>query len=68
MKKTLRPMGKITDQLEPLLLEMVEEHDMQMGEILNIIRGYLEIHAPSCVEIYEDESSPIFYYGPKDEK
>jgi len=65
MKSKLRPLGKITDDMEKLLLEMTEGHEMQMGEILNLIRGYLEIHAPHCVEEYEDGSNPRFFYGDK---
>lgn len=59
----LRKAGQITEDLELLLLELVD-HDLQHGEILNLIRGYLEIHAPESKEVYEDGSSPEFYYGP----
>lgn len=65
MKKKLRPLGNITSNLEPLLLEMAIDHDLQHGEILNIIRGYLEIHVPGQKEIYLDNTEPIFFYGPK---
>jgi len=61
--KKLRPLGEITQDLEPLLLEMAVEHDLQHGEILNIIRGYLEIHVPDQKEQYTDGTSPVFYYG-----
>lgn len=64
MKKPRR-LGDITTDMEPLILEMVEQHDLQMGEILNLIRGYLEIHCPQSVETYLDGSHPIFYYGEK---
>lgn len=61
--KKLRPLGEITADLEPLLLEMAIDHDLQHGEILNLIRGYLEIHVPDQREEYEDNTVPIFYYG-----
>lgn len=63
----IRPLGDITGDMEPLLLSMVYDHRMQAGEILNLIRGYLEIHCPECFEEYEDGSGrPVFYYGPKE--
>jgi hypothetical protein len=64
MSKKIRPLGRITDEMEDLLLEMVYSHEMQTGEILNIIRGYLEIHCPDAKEEYMDGSHPEFYYGP----
>ena len=63
MGKKIRPLGKITSDLEPLILEMVEDHDMQWGEILSLIHGYLLIHCPGAQEEYKDGSNPIFYYG-----
>lgn len=62
-KKQIRALGDITSDLEPLLLEMVSDHDLQHGEILNIIRGYLEIHCPGSKEQYTDGTQPIFFYG-----
>lgn len=52
--------------LEFLLDEAVDVHEMQMGDILYIIYGHLKIHRPDCIETYvEDETSPEFYYGHK---
>lgn len=65
-KARLRPLGEVTGHLEPLLLEMVEQHSLQVGEILNLIRGYLEIHCPHAFEEYEEGGRPIMYYGPAD--
>ncbi len=59
----VRRLGDVTQDLEPLLLEMAVNHDLQHGEILNIIRGYLEIHVPSQRESYTDGTHPIFFYG-----
>ena len=61
--KKLRPLGQITEDLEPLILEMVDKHHLQFGEILNLIHGYLVIHCPHAQEEYKDGSSPTFYYG-----
>lgn len=64
-KASLRPLGDITQDLEPLLLEMVDEHAMQHGEVLGLIHAWLMIHSPESREVYvEDDSSPEFYYGP----
>ncbi len=60
----LRPLGKVTAAMEPLLLEMVD-HELQHGEILNLVRGWLEIHAPGAREQYDEDGSPEFYYGPR---
>ena len=63
MAKRIRPLGDVTTDLEPFLLEMAVDHDLQWGEILNIIRGYLEIHCPDSQEVYRDGTKPVFYYG-----
>lgn len=64
--KKLRPLGDVTQDLETVLEEMCFEHDMQWAEVLNLVHGWLQVHAPSQQEVYEaDNSSPIFYYGAK---
>jgi hypothetical protein len=64
-KKKLRPMGEILLDLETILQEMCYDHDLQWGDVLNMTKGYLEVHAPEAQEQYvEDGSSPAFYYGP----
>lgn len=65
-KKKLRPLGEILLDLEPLLFELVD-HDLQRGDILSLVEVWITTHAPSTIEVYnEDNSSPIFYYGHKD--
>lgn len=64
MKKKLRPLGKTLLDLEVLLLEMTVDHDLQWGDVLNIVRGYLEVHCPQAQEQYVAGGQPIFYYGP----
>lgn len=64
----LRPLGDVTLDMERYFDEMVIKHDLQLGEILNMIRGYLEIHHPECIEKYKDGTSPVFYYGHRDYK
>ena len=63
-KKKLRPLGSTLLDLEKLLLEMTVDHDMQWGDVLNLVRGYLEVHVPGAQEKYTAGGSPVFYYGP----
>lgn len=61
--RKLRPLGQITADLEPLLFEMVCQHDLQHGEVLALIDVWLSIHAPACKEKYTDGSpSPVMIY------
>jgi hypothetical protein len=68
MAKKLRPLGHTLLDLEKLLLEMAVDHDLQWGDILNLVRGYLEVHCPNSQEEYDDGDSPEFYYGPRQVK
>jgi hypothetical protein len=62
MKKKIRPMGQITQDIELLLEELVDLHELQVGEILYQIWAWLVIHRPDAIEEYvEDGSNPIFY-------
>ena len=60
----LRRLGDIMLDMEPLILEMCNDHDLQWYEILNLVRGYLEVHCPGAREEYTAGGNPIFYYGP----
>lgn len=62
----LRPLGEVTSDMEDLLLEMVCVHELQWGEVLNLIKGYLEVHCPDGQEQYEEGGRPVFYYGPEE--
>lgn len=62
----IRKLGEVLLDMEPLLLEMVDIHHLQWGDILNLVKGYLEVHAPHSQEIYTKGGSPVFYYGPKE--
>jgi hypothetical protein len=65
----MRPMGKILLDLEKLLDEMCDEHDMQFGDIISLVHSHLVIHKPGAREVYVDDgSSPILYYGPEESK
>lgn len=61
----MRKLGDITGDMETLLLEMTEEHELQHGEVLALISSWLTIHVPHAKEVYEEDgTSPIMYYGP----
>lgn len=63
--KKLRPLGQISDDMEPLLEEMVDRHEMQAQEVLHNILSWLSAHRPHCFPEYEDGSELIVFIGPK---
>ena len=65
-KKNIRKVGNVLLDMEPLIQELVAQ-ELQWGDILNLIRGYLEVHCPDAQEEYIDGGNPIFYYGPGDD-
>lgn len=67
MKKRIRPLGKILLEIEPLILELAEDHDLQYGDLLGLLYTYMMVHLPGAKEEYEDGTSPVFYYGPAHE-
>lgn len=61
----MRKLGDILLDLEVILDEMVDSHELQVGDILNLVYGHLVIHRPDAKEVYvSDGSSPVFKYGP----
>jgi hypothetical protein len=64
MEKKIRPLGKITEDIEPLLCEMIEDHLLQRHEVIGLIFGYMQAHFPESEELYIDKSKAILYYGP----
>lgn len=65
--KKIRKVGDILLEMEPLIQELVD-HELQWGDILNLIRGYLEIHSSEAQEEYLDGTHPVFFYGHKNDK
>ena len=61
--KKIRPLGQITEDLEPLILEMVESHELQWHEVMGLIHSYLMVHCPQAQEEYNDGGTPNYYYG-----
>lgn len=63
-----RKFGDILLDLEVLIDEMIDDHDVQWGDILNWLYGHLKIHRPDAQEQYVKGGSPEFYYGPKQKR
>jgi hypothetical protein len=63
-KKVIK-LGDDLLELETLLDRMVDDHDLQWGDILALVRQHLEVHRPDAQEEYVDGGNPVFYYGPK---
>jgi hypothetical protein len=62
-RSKLRPLGQITTQMEPLLQELVIQHQLQKHEIIGLVSSYLQAHLPGCNEEYEDGTSSVVYVG-----
>lgn len=63
MAKRTRPTGDILLDMEPLLEELVDIHELQWYDILFLIYGWLMAHRPLAQEKYKDGHRPLFYYG-----
>jgi hypothetical protein len=61
----LRPLGDITQDLEPLLFEMSLDHDLQHGEVVALVLSWLRIHVPGQREEYVAGGNPECYCGVK---
>lgn len=65
MSKVKRPLGQVLLDLEKVLEEMVDNHELQWSDVLFLVYGWLQVHRPSAQEKYtSDNSSPVFKYGP----
>lgn len=60
-KKKIRPLGEITDDLEPLWFEMVCDHKLQAHEVMGLFLTWAEVHYHDCIERYMDGTRPILY-------
>lgn len=66
-KNSIRPLGDITEDMEPLMQELMYKHKMQWHEIFALFHGYLQTHYPEGQETFTvDGSHPVFYYGHRD--
>lgn len=64
-RKRTRKVGDILLEMEPLLLELACDHELQWGDILGLTYSYLMVHAPGAREEYDEGGHPEYYYGPK---
>ncbi len=64
--RTSRIISDVLLDLEPLLFELTEEQGLQMGEMLALVKCWIEIHYPDAIEEYQNGTHPIYYYGPKE--
>jgi hypothetical protein len=62
----IRPLGSILLDMEPLIQEAMDSHDLQWGDMFGVIHHYLMIHYPGSQEEYEDGTKPVYFYGHKD--
>lgn len=46
----MRPLGQITDDLEPLLYEILEDHELQRYEVVALINDFIKVHYPDALE------------------
>lgn len=58
-------MGDITLDMETYLEEMVDDHNLQHGEIIYLVLGWLKIHRPDAAEEYLNGTHPNLYGPPK---
>jgi hypothetical protein len=67
-KTKIRPIGIIYCELEKKYDEMVDSHDVQVGDILSWTYQHLKMHRPDALEEFEaDNTNPVFFYGHEDE-
>lgn len=59
----MKPLGDLTGEMEILLEQMIDDHDLQHGEVLHLIKAWLDIHRAEAIEKYNDGKFPVFYYG-----
>lgn len=67
MPKKLRPLGEILLDLEPIIDEMIEGHDLQFGDVLGIVLLHLQVHHRGAQEEYDEGGHPQFFYGSEKE-
>lgn len=65
-KKKIRPFGEVTADMEHILEEMCDDHDLQHGEVRAQIMNWLKVHRPGNIETYLNGENPIDFYGPKE--
>ena len=64
-KPSIRKVIKPLLEMEPLLFELICDHELQKGDVLALISTWIDTHAPEAIEVYTEEKAgpPIFFYG-----
>lgn len=64
-KASIRKVIKPLLEMEPLLFELICDHELQKGDVLALISTWIDTHAPEAIEVYTEEKAgpPIFFYG-----
>lgn len=62
----MKTMGDVMFDVEALLDDMITKHDLQRHEILALIDHHIIVHHPGAIEEYENGTTPIYFYGPKE--
>lgn len=62
-RRQVRPLGEVTQDLEPLLQEMAYAHQMQAHEIIAMIFRYLQSHTDALETYTADGSKAVLYIG-----
>ena len=66
--KVIRPYGDIKLDLEKLWYECINDHGMQVGDLIFDVYGWAETHADNAFEKYtRDGSAPVLRYRHKDD-
>lgn len=64
----MRPVGRILLELEPLLEELIDDHDVQKGDVLALVATWIDVHRAGAIERYVDDGSmPVLFYGSQDD-
>lgn len=66
--KKIRPLQEVLLDMEPLMEELVDAHDLQWGDFLSLMHSWLMVHRPGAREEYTKGGHPEFYYGPARKK
>lgn len=64
----MKTTGEILLDIEPHLEALVDEQELQAGDVLALIHAWLTVHRPECFEQYTEGGKPEFYYGYPREK
>lgn len=64
-KRSIRKVIKPLLEMEPLLFELICDHELQKGDVLALISTWIDTHAPEAIEVYTEKNAgpPIFFYG-----